>query len=344
MPARRGRPVRRPVCQALKAPSAVAVPRMARRRASSGPRSVGVGLAAWGGVAGPGRAGGSDSDGERGQHVGQEIDQEQLPGAKRGSSGESGAEHGEGDFAGVAAEEDRDGVTDAVPQGVALVHGIEDAAGVEVGEDEVGRGAGRGGAVGGQSDADVGQADCGGIVDSVAGHGDNVPGLLQRLDDADLVLGGDAGEDRGPVGRLDAFRFGQGVEVGPGQDGVVLRDAQVAGDGRGGGGMITSDHDDSHTRGGEPLDGLGRPGPGSVGDRQEAQQGHLIDQFGQLIGWVCRSGGCALGDGQDPQSAAREAPYEAVRGSASNGCAAAHTAASSRPSAASVAVTDSSLG
>ena len=45
-------------------------------------------------------------------------------------------------------------------------------------------------------DADVGRLERGGVVHAVAGHRDDLPVRLQRVDDAQLVLGRDAGVDR----------------------------------------------------------------------------------------------------------------------------------------------------
>jgi hypothetical protein len=44
-------------------------------------------------------------------------------------------------------------------------------------------------------DADIRLLQGRGIVDPIAGHGDNWPCFLQGLHDAQLVLGGDAGID-----------------------------------------------------------------------------------------------------------------------------------------------------
>lgn len=157
-------------------------------------------------------------DGEGWQHVGEEVDQEELAGAERGAAGQRGAQDGEGDFASVAAEEDGDRVADAGPQGAPFVEGVEDAGEVGVGEDQVGGGAGGSGSVGGQADADVGEADGGGVVAAIAGHGDDAPGLAQGLDDTDFVFGGYAHEHACPVDGGGAFRGGQGVEFKAGED------------------------------------------------------------------------------------------------------------------------------
>ena len=50
--------------------------------------------------------------------------------------------------------------------------------------------------------ADVGSPEGGGVVDAVAGHGDDAAFFLPGLDDAELVLRGHAGVDGDPLDLL----------------------------------------------------------------------------------------------------------------------------------------------
>ena len=69
------------------------------------------------------------------------------------------------------------------------------------GEDQR-RGAARGVGRAGDGDAAIGLLQRRRVVDAVAGHGDDMTALLQRLDDRIFVLGEDAGEAVGALDRL----------------------------------------------------------------------------------------------------------------------------------------------
>ena len=75
-----------------------------------------------------------------------------------------------------------------------LLDGTDDAGEVIVGDHHVGVFLGDLGALDAHGDADVRLLHGRGVVHPVARHGDNVPLLLQRLDDLQLVLGRDAGK------------------------------------------------------------------------------------------------------------------------------------------------------
>ena len=53
-------------------------------------------------------------------------------------------------------------------------------------------------------DADVGFLERRGVVDAVAGDGDDLAHLFQLRDDAQLMFGGDAGENRFALGKNGA--------------------------------------------------------------------------------------------------------------------------------------------
>jgi hypothetical protein len=97
------------------------------------------------------------------------------------------------DLAVVVAQQVGNRVADRHPQGAAFDERVHDVADVVLGEDHIGGVAGRGGAAGPEGDADVGEADCGGVADAVAGHGDAVAQTPVGGDEPRLVGGGDAG-------------------------------------------------------------------------------------------------------------------------------------------------------
>ena len=70
--------------------------------------------------------------------------------------------------------------------------------------------------------------------------------VLQRLHQAQLLFGRHPGEDTRPVDGLRQFVCGQPGQLDAGQDCVPRRlrieDADTAGDGTGGGGMVTGNH------------------------------------------------------------------------------------------------------
>ena len=76
-------------------------------------------------------------------------------------------------------------------------HGADDRAEIVVEQDDR-RGLARDiGAAPAHGDADMGGLERRRVVDAVTGHGDDLAVRLERLDDAQLLLGHDAGEDRG---------------------------------------------------------------------------------------------------------------------------------------------------
>ena len=74
---------------------------------------------------------------------------------------------------------------------------LDDRGEVVVGEDHVRRLAGDVGAGDAHRDADVRRLERGSVVDAVARHRDDPPVRVERVDDPQLVLGRDAGVDRG---------------------------------------------------------------------------------------------------------------------------------------------------
>jgi hypothetical protein len=132
-----------------------------------------------------------DRHGQRGEHVGEQVDQQQLAGAQRRAAAERRAQHRERDLAGVPADQHGHRVADPRPHRAALRDGVDQVGEVGVGEHEVRRAA-RGGRLGSPGAADahahVGEPDSGGVVDPVAGHRQRRAGPAQRPHQRHLLL------------------------------------------------------------------------------------------------------------------------------------------------------------
>ena len=150
------------------------------------------------------------------------------------------------DLGQVAGEQVIDELADVAVDDAALLDGGDDAGVVVVGQHHVGGLFGHVRAGDAHRHADIGALDRRGVVDAVAGHGHHLVIGAQRIDDAHLVLGRDAGKD---VGQLPprACRAGvvQLVQIcapvstwWPGRE-----QADALGDGAGGVGIIAGDHD-----------------------------------------------------------------------------------------------------
>ena len=144
----------------------------------------------------------------------------------------------------------------------ALLDGVDDGGEVVVGQDHP---AGVLGHLGARAhgDADVGGLDRRRVVDAVAGHGDDVALLLERVDEQHLVLGRHAADDPDVVDAGQSVRVGQGGELGT-EDGLA-GDAQLLGDRSAGDDVVAGDHPDPDVRGLRAR----RPPPGTrrVGGR-----------------------------------------------------------------------------
>ena len=103
----------------------------------------------------------------------------------------------------------------------ALLDGEHDGGEVVVGQDHPAGVLGHLGA-GAHGDADVGRLDGRGVVDAVAGHGDDLALLLQRVGQQHLVLGGDPAHHADAVDAGQPLGLRQGGEVGA-QDRLARR-------------------------------------------------------------------------------------------------------------------------
>ena len=91
-------------------------------------------------------------------------------------------------------------------------------------------------------DADVGLLERGGIVDRVAGHGDDLARLLHESGEADLVLGRDPAEDVELREPFDHLGVGQLLQIGAGDD--ARTEPELVGDRPRGHGVVAGDHPD----------------------------------------------------------------------------------------------------
>ncbi|MNS08425.1 hypothetical protein D3C72_398860 [compost metagenome] len=115
---------------------------------------------------------------------------------------------------------------DPTPEG----HPVHQGAEAVVEKDEIRRLARHVGPSPSHGDADLGRLERGRVVDSVAGHGHDLPVGLEGVDQGQLLFGTDAREDpdlRQP--RAKRLRR-QGVDIGPGQNAPRKIDARLAGD------------------------------------------------------------------------------------------------------------------
>ena len=117
-------------------------------------------------------------------------------------------------------------------------------------------------------DADVGFLERRRVVDAVAGDGDDLAHLFQLRDDAQLMLRGDAGENRFAFGKNGAqsfivhfgnFRAGESLER------RVLSQADLPADAGGGERVVAGDHDDADAGGVAGVDRRRHFGPQRIG-------------------------------------------------------------------------------
>ena len=124
-------------------------------------------------------------------------------------------------------------------------------------------------------DADVRRLQRRGVVDPVAGHGDDLPVCLQRGHDAQLLLGNDTGKDLHVADLAGQFLVRHAIEFGTGDDLVAIGKPRLSGDALGGQGIVTRDHHHAHT-GGTTFGDRGRHGgPQRV---LEPKQAHELEQ------------------------------------------------------------------
>ena len=199
-----------------------------------------------------------------------------------------------------------DGLADVGVDAPPLLHGGDHGGKVVVGEDHVRRALGHVRARFAHGAADVGSPEGGGVVDAVAGHGDDAAFFLPGLDDAELMLRGHAGVDGDPLDLLLQGLLRQEIQPRP-VDGLVPRpeDVQLAGDGHRRLLVVAGDHNGPDARRRAALHRRPGFGPGRVHHADEAHKGQVVLQG---LGVKLLGGGSLLplGHGQDPQSLARQ--------------------------------------
>ena len=144
-----------------------------------------------------------------------------------GSAGSSRAEQDRGQqdqrLARVGRQRPDDELGEVVEDAAAFLHGGLDGGEVVVGEDHGGRAFRHVGAGDAHGHADVGLLERGRVVHAVAGHGDDVAARLQRLHEAELLLGRDAGEDGGALGDFGQIRVGDLFQLAAGEGDELAR-------------------------------------------------------------------------------------------------------------------------
>ena len=127
----------------------------------------------------------------------------------------------------------------------------------------------------------------------------------EDVDEVDLVLGGDAGDDADVVDPAIGFLVGHRAELGAG-DGLAL-DAELARDGIGRDGVVAGDHPDLDAGGLCLGDGVAGLGARRVDDPDDGQELEVADQW-QEVGVRVERGRIevALAGGHDPQALGAE--------------------------------------
>ena len=130
-----------------------------------------------------------------GDHVGAEVHAKDEHGAERERALERDVREERGDLRDVGRERVRDRLLEVVENEAALLHAVDDGGEVIVEEDHVRRLLGDVRSHDAHRDADVGLLERGSVVDTVAGHGNDLAAALVVLDDDELLLRRSARED-----------------------------------------------------------------------------------------------------------------------------------------------------
>ena len=122
-----------------------------------------------------------------------------------------GQEQGE-NLRNVAHQQELDDLLNVAVDTTSLLDGVGDGGEAVVQQDHVGGVLGHVGSGDPHGHADVRGLQGGGIVDSVPGHGGDLSGPLQGLNDPQLIRGRDPGEDRGGPHRGVQVLLGHGIQ------------------------------------------------------------------------------------------------------------------------------------
>ena len=147
-------------------------------------------------------------------------------------------------------------------------------------------------------DADVGRLECRGIVDAVAGHGDDFAIGLEGVHQPQLLFGHDAGKQADVLNAPRQLFVRPLVQLGSADGLIGMAEADLPPDVLRGRGIVSRDHHHPDSGAVALLDCLGDPGPNRVGEPDQAQELE-IDRV--LLRRQLGLSQFSLGNGEDPQ-------------------------------------------
>ena len=220
---------------------------------------------------------GLQAQGNGGQGVGEQVNEQQVDRRKgHGQAQQGGIQNGE-DTRHVAGQQELDGPADVGIDVSAVLHRLNDGGKVVVGEDHAGGVLGHLGAGDAHGHADVGLLQGGGIVDAVAGHGNQGATVLPGPDDADLMLGGHTGVNGDLGNEGTKLLVGHGLHNGTLHGlGAGGEDTNFTGDGGSGDDVVAGNHDGADAGGDTVGNGLLGFLSGGVHHGDEAQEVELL--------------------------------------------------------------------
>ena len=235
---------------------------------------------------------------QRRQHVGAEIDGENLDDGQRQRNPEQHEGQIGKQFGNVRGQDIGQEFADVFEDCPPFLDGIDDAGEIVVEQDHVGRRLGHIGSGNPHGDADVRTLQGWRVVHPVSGDGDDFALVSQRIDHQHLLLGGDPGEQdlRAVEGNLQ-LRRGQLAHRFAEQHGRLRTADQpdFAGDGEGGMRMVAGHHDHLDASRAAARHGLGHLGPRRVVEADETGE----DKFPLRRDFL--RGQLAVREGQHPQ-------------------------------------------
>mmetsp|Transcript_32173 Transcript_32173/g.77792 ORF Transcript_32173/g.77792 Transcript_32173/m.77792 type:complete len:469 (-) Transcript_32173:2054-3460(-) len=194
-----------------------------------------------------------------------------------GQPGEQSHQHGHAlrVVDGGVHEED---LTEVVPHDATLLHGVNDGGKVVVRQNHLGRLPRDVGPLLPHGDSHIRRLERGCVVHTVARHARNLSHGLQRLHDANLVLGTRPRKDVVRHDRLHELLVAVGVELRPrhGLAELLVDDSEHVSDGGGRVLVIPRDHGDAYPGAVRLPDGLDALGTGGVHDRAQSDHGEPL--------------------------------------------------------------------